>query len=99
MLISEVREWIEGDRGLWHAVVRKEYDNRTYFITACGRTEVDGLVEDASPKRVRSLPAQPAAKHRGKVWEPSQGSHYRVCGKCRRALAALAAVAPSVIRR
>jgi GTP-binding protein HflX len=25
--------------------------------------------------RVRSLPAVPAAEHRGKVWEPAQGSH------------------------
>lgn len=25
--------------------------------------------------RVRSLPAPPAAQHRGKAWEPSQGSH------------------------
>jgi hypothetical protein len=26
--------------------------------------------------RVRSLPALPAAKHRGRVWEPFQGSHH-----------------------
>ena len=25
--------------------------------------------------RVRSLPALPAAQRRGRVWEPSQGSH------------------------
>jgi hypothetical protein len=28
-------------------------------------------------KRVRSLPALPAAQRRGRVWEPSQGSHYK----------------------
>ena len=27
------------------------------------------------PERVGSLPASPAAHHRGRVWEPSQGSH------------------------
>jgi GTP-binding protein len=28
---------------------------------------------------VRSLPARPAAEHRGRVWEPSQGSHHNWC--------------------
>ena len=28
--------------------------------------------------RVGSQPALPAADHRGRVWEPSQGSHERV---------------------
>src|ERR1017187_4632374 len=29
----------------------------------------------ATTERVRSLPASPAAEHRGRVWEPSQGFH------------------------
>ena len=32
-------------------------------------------VDVAAIARVRSLPAMPAAKHRGRVWEPSEGSH------------------------
>ena len=31
----------------------------------------------AAGTRVRSLPASPAAEHRGRVWEPSQGSHQK----------------------
>jgi len=69
---EEVREWIEGDRGLWHAVVRRQYGKTVFFITACGRTEVDGLVK-SSPRKM--------------------------CGKCRRALAALAALEPSTVLR
>jgi hypothetical protein len=59
--LEDVREWIEAERGLWHAVVGKTYRSVTTYETACGRTERDG--------HVRNTP-------------------HRVCGKCRRALAA-----------
>jgi RHS repeat-associated protein len=33
------------------------------------------------PCRVGSSPALPVTNHRGRVWEPSQGSHFKVCLK------------------
>jgi hypothetical protein len=40
-------------------------------------TAVEQRLRAIAPRRVRSLPASPAAQHRGRVWEPSQGSHHK----------------------
>ena len=53
MKIADVKEWIEAERALWHAVVRKEYGLTTYFHTACGRVEIDGLIR-SKPRKICS---------------------------------------------
>jgi aldose 1-epimerase len=60
-------------------------DGRTYSLAKNdgenhlhgGKTGFDKVVWSAKPLpgRVGSPPAMPAAYHRGRVWEPSQGSH------------------------
>jgi hypothetical protein len=51
MLLSDVKEWIEAERAVWHAVVRKEYGSTVFHYTACGRNETAGLVL-SKPRRV-----------------------------------------------
>ena len=42
------------------------------------------------PSRVGSPPASTAAHHRGRVWEPSQGSHLKLAARVRRLVLSLA---------
>ena len=58
--------------------------------TRSARGGQGGLSVPKPPSRVGSPPASPAAHHRGRAWEPFQGSHIRArLGTSRQALAAL----------
>jgi 23S rRNA (adenine2503-C2)-methyltransferase len=55
-------------------VVRR-YSGGAEIAAACGTLAARRRGEEIAPDRVGSRRALPDGTHRGRVWEPSQGSH------------------------